>query len=40
MSAARHLEYVVNKLCAQMYQGPSIVLVQMGSTHQLEFCGQ
>lgn len=39
MSALRHQGYVVYKLCALMYQGPFIVLVQRNSTLQLEFCG-
>ena len=40
MSAVRHLVYVVNVLCALMYRGPSIVLVLMDSSLQLESCGQ
>ena len=40
MSAVRRLVYVVDKLCVQMYLGPSIVLVLMDSTHQLESCGR
>lgn len=39
MSAARHRAYVANKLCVLMYQGRSIVLVLMDSSHQLELCG-
>lgn len=40
MSAVRHQVYVVDKLCVQMYLGPSIVLVLMDSTLQLEWCGR
>lgn len=40
MSAVRHLVYVVNKLCVLMHQGPSIVLVLMDFTLQLDLCGR
>ncbi|KAM7372133.1 hypothetical protein PAMP_009326 [Pampus punctatissimus] len=39
-SAVRHRVYVVNKLCVLMYRGPSIVLVLMNFTLQLESFGR
>lgn len=40
MSAVKRQVYVVDKLCVQMYLGPSIVLVLMDSILQLELCGR